>query len=127
MADGPYIVTVRWQGAAHPKPSTPEHPNPVAVATLEEARDKAVEIVREHRHLWPEHAFLPEFGPLIDAAGLLAEGGSVGPLPDGTVIEVRPVDLIDLDPDFALRRRIGSSIEADLIAAFNEAEGESDA
>jgi hypothetical protein len=59
-----------------------------AVATLEEARELSVEIVRSN---FDAH---DPFGntepPLMDDAyGIPEVGGTIGPLPDGTVIEVR--------------------------------------
>jgi hypothetical protein len=86
----PYIITTLAQ-CEHPDGSPPEHGRRIqsrrAVATLEEARqharNEADATVRED-----------EFAPKAawDAIAALPEaGGTVGPLPDGTVIEVRRV------------------------------------
>jgi hypothetical protein len=52
------------------------------VATLDAARE-AVEATMLDR----DHLRGPEW---VDVCGLAPDGGTIGPLPDGTVIEVRP-------------------------------------
>jgi hypothetical protein len=79
----PYIITVS---------QTPEHDGATgfvrsrrAVATLEEARDEAYRIVVEKGF----ERGRPLLGHMADAIDLYSEsGGKVGPLPDGTMIEV---------------------------------------
>lgn len=108
----PYIVTTR-------RPSTlphGEHPHDYgypmtvvsrrAVATLEEARGVAMDVSldadspRCHR----------------DAMGLPKSGGAVGPLPDGTMIEVEPVEWTELASD---DRRSAKWAERGLFGAQN--------
>lgn len=89
---GPYIVTTkhegRYPGALHPQSRR-------AVATLEEAREAANDAVGSRM---PEHR--ADVGDYIDAMAdadnLPEAGGTVGPLPDGTVIEVSALTWIDL-------------------------------
>lgn len=59
-----------------------------AVATLEEARD-AIRKFMEDRFTYGRRYF-PDADALIDS------GGTVGPLPDGTVIEVKPSTWLQL-------------------------------
>ena len=60
-----------------------------AVATLAEARDAAFYEVRKDD---PKHDDPPEYAVAEQLARLLPEaGGTIGPLPDGTVIEVEYV------------------------------------
>ena len=82
----PYIITTRR------RTSTPEGFDPPltrrAVATLEEARGYAAEQVRGAlgvRKSWSIRK------PEALALGLPEHGGTIGPLPDGTTIEVTPV------------------------------------
>lgn len=94
--------------------------DPVAVATLEEARENIAPMLEE--------AF--PYGPCGNAKAIreLSEsGGTVGPLPDGRIIEVSRVGWID----FEMMARRGDTglppieifdrddYRADLIAAFN--------
>jgi hypothetical protein len=95
-----------------------------AVATLEEARDRTAGEVaaRTSDLLVAEH--------IIRAVDLLPEsGGTIGPLPDGTVIEVARVldqDLVRALPDSVRRdlwRRHAATIpRAELIDAYNARE-----
>jgi len=87
----PYIITTR-------KYDDPYAPNPAlldisrtAVATLDEARETVASIIDVGE---ATRGNLP--GPSgdayqLDAVRISADGGTVGPLPDGTVIEVRPI------------------------------------
>jgi hypothetical protein len=85
----PYILTERWQGATHPKPGPN---NPTAVATLAEAQDIVAEDLQHFDFdAFPDH-------PLADGIPTLTDfGGDIGPLPDGTVIEVRWIDWMNFE------------------------------
>lgn len=119
----PYIVTVRTPIA--PMRIVPGHEvSRRAVATLNEARLAAEQAVETHRS--PEHSS-ESYGPLWRDAALMPEsGGTVGPLPDGAVIEVRSVGWEEFG-DYLLPRgmvrRLGME-EAGrrVIAAYNEAQ-----
>jgi hypothetical protein len=89
----PFIVTVRrptveveggaWAGAGVSSVSRR------AVATLEEATAAAERAVRNWRDkVGTREAWDCAYAPLSTAANLSEAGGAVGPLPDGTVIEV---------------------------------------
>ena len=99
----PYIITTRpdcgcgWGslcdnqtgcGASFHEDRSTSH----AVATLEEARDAALDI------MWPytydKHAC--RFEITAEIGHLPESGGTIGPLPDGTVIEVERVSLATL-------------------------------
>lgn len=99
----PYIITTAGKladGTLH------QWGDPVAVATLEEAREEA----KNHADNLPIE---DKAGPWYRAIDALPEsGGSVGPLPDGTIIEVSRVawgTIAELAPSDTL----------DPIAAFN--------
>ena len=85
----PYIITTlpEFQGDRANGAGFKQNVTRTAVATLDEARDVC----------WKALADVPRYG-LQEAAinsaqvhDLTAEGGTVGPLPDGTVIEVQAV------------------------------------
>lgn len=84
---GPFIVTTKRRDHTAPY-SHPHVPitqplvvrSRVAVATLSEARDAAIAATRNA-------GSVDVMGPL-EASLVPASGGTVGPLPDGTVIEV---------------------------------------
>ena len=87
-----------------------------AVATLDEARTAAY---------FACDAAKPYEDPFKDAACDLPEsGGSVGPLPDGTVIEVRPVTHQWLVGQIGFGQRnqmwFRNAAAVDVIAAFNQ-------
>jgi len=121
----PYIITTTT--IADPDGITPEiTPDPditrIAVATLAEARQTVRSTVRTT--YGPHAPYLGQAGEVADATArdLNDASGTVGPLPDGTVIEVRRVS----------RDQIGIAIERsfhwtdhatddELIAAFNGA------
>lgn len=74
----PYVITTSIDGSG-------EFESRRAVATLEEAGDRVADIVtdiagdgRDGRDQWDDQI-----------AAFTESGGTVGPLPDGTVIEVR--------------------------------------
>lgn len=84
----PYIVTTTERGPVEPGIdwSNLTSVSRRAVATLEEAKQRATAPVFAHfRAHGPAQ-------PLYNAIEALPEhGGTIGPLPDGTVIEVEPV------------------------------------
>ena len=89
----------------------------VAVATLDEARDYvATSIESSPAWIGTTHPFNGLDG-LVSAAGRLPEsGGTIGPLPDGTIIEVSRVGLREL----ADQSGIASDVYGrDILAAFN--------
>lgn len=84
----PYIVTTRQSRDENNHP--PEHPDECrAVATLEEARQDARNAVEDRAQQpgWTEDYIAAR----ETARALPEQGGSIGPLPGGTVIEVAPV------------------------------------
>jgi hypothetical protein len=88
----PYIITTRhprrtvWEGTRS-KVVTEPPPTRVAVDTPDDAR-RAIIAIGEQRDTWIGGDAL--HGP-IDR-----NGGTIGPLPDGTVIEVRQLQWIEL-------------------------------
>ena len=130
----PYIITTTqreitgsegaWRG------SVLEHEvSRTAVATLEDAREAALQGIEDaYRGQVPHivdsaHGLEAFHESDTDAEELLESGGTVGPLPDGTVIEVRPASWMDLkihtdlpgDPH-------GTLSNATILAAFNGAQ-----
>jgi hypothetical protein len=108
----PYVITTeeRYHGG-------PQHRR--AVATLEEAREWV------YRSL--DRDPLPVAGRLGMAMGLPESGGTLGPLPDGTVIEVEPVTWHDLIADGHFTT-VPSPVDsasnaAEIVAAYNAAQG----
>lgn len=93
----------------------------VAVATLDEARDAAIEAtggafsVAEHNAI------------LAAVAAFTAEGGTVGPLPDGTTIAVEPAGWDRLRDESGWRRAAVVAFNADnrheVCAAWNREHG----
>jgi hypothetical protein len=92
----------------------------VAVATLEEAREMVFRVIDEQERI---DDLLSTYADAI----FLADGGTVGPLPDGTIIEVERVGWIDFE---MMARRGDTALppievfdrddyRADLLAAFN--------
>ena len=63
----------------------------VAVATLEEARQSVWEIADERDTTGRDVE-----GPVLACRSLTESGGTIGPLPDGTIIEVKPILPSDL-------------------------------
>jgi len=75
-----------------------------AVATIEEARD----------HVYAAHEGLIE--PEMSLPHVPETGGTIGPLPDGATIEVRPTTWSDLATDLALELRYDPpTIEGDYL------------
>jgi hypothetical protein len=129
----PYIITT-LDTARHGEPMEDQSAADVdgatrtAVATLEEARDKAHEAVHAaYRAAYPVHAD-GRTGEHSDAqrahrwrnieiSNLPESGGTVGPLPDGTVIEVRQVTLAELAGSPVAN--YNPAHPTDVIAAFN--------
>lgn len=90
---------------------------PVAVATLDEAREAV------SRALW-ENGAEPDSYRLVEQFDKFdANGGSVGPLPDGTVIDVRRVSWTTLAYR-AFDRFPPSTDPSAILAAFNDKHGE---
>lgn len=87
-----------------------------AVAALEEARAACYAVIPR---IWPDpEQFAPSYMEFVGAVEALPEvGGTVGPLPDGTVIEIEQWRWADL-------RRVvdddgGMMHFAEIIAAYN--------
>jgi hypothetical protein len=96
-----------------------------AVATLEEARIYASTWITDRWSSSPAFArgdgdlYRPETRPMVAQADALPEsGGTVGPLPDGTVIEVEVIWWEDLRERAGLDRD-ALTLDAQTIAAFN--------
>ncbi len=93
-----------------------------AVATLEEARDlAATEVEGSPAWIGTEYAWNDCPRLTADAENLPAEGGTVGPLPDGYVIDVLRVSDNDLRTELVYVRDIATRYmsEAEVIAAYN--------
>ena len=94
----------------------------MAVATLDEARSRIVGTVDSANYATPAGNAAATFAPIYDQIRTLPEsGGTIGPLPDETVIEVRHVDWI------ALRKMTGelpvrTHDKPAVLAAFNARE-----
>lgn len=83
----PYIITTKQEHLDGWKPLSRR-----AVATLDEARSYAFRSMVEY---WPDKQ-VGEGPNLMDLPGA---GGTIGPLPDGTVIEIERVIWFDLARD----------------------------
>src|SRR6185295_18290227 len=112
----PYVITTWHNEDAAPMPVIPKPKDTrTAIATLDEAREAAY---------YEVDATSPEQPSLVcdeaeQARNLPDSGGTIGPLPDGTVIEVRPVSWADIT-DELVNSMDDAPIEADdIIAAFN--------
>lgn len=90
----PYVITRSLQQAASRMPDATQAGKVVsrhAVATLAEARDYALTIVLRAERDHDDGRWAGKYSELDEAARTLSEsGGTVGPLPDGTVLEVKP-------------------------------------
>jgi len=105
----PYIITVTEPANADASDVWKDR---TAVATLDEARKAAYAAIGENDNP-------PYFDGHFAVDSLEADGGTVGPLPDGTVIEVAPATWADL-VDTLVNSMDDAPIEADdIIAAFN--------
>jgi hypothetical protein len=123
----PYIITTRhprrtvWEGTRS-KVVTEPPPTRTAVATLEEARDRVHEAIRHHDGSYTL-AVMNQMGAVFGDNPFRTpdhtDGGTIGPLPNGTVIEVHEMSYEDIDaiPDGPQLLADGDS--AELIAAFN--------
>jgi hypothetical protein len=100
-----------------------------AVATLDEARERARTIVQGQD--WERHTIT--LGSWCASVRNLGEsGGTIGPLPDGTVIEVERAHWYDIavltihDPDKAIHNATAAGLSQypgvaeSLLTAFNE-------
>lgn len=116
----PYIITTHTYGWAMPGHGT-HSATRRAVATLDEARAAA-----------HTSANMPATPSTLDALmgvraaidALPESGGTVGPLPDGTVIEVEPIDWTSLQHAVGTARRVPATPAA-IIDAYNAAGGPS--
>lgn len=125
----PYIITTTTPPI--PPRGRPDHnmlagQSRRAVATLEEARQDARNIVEDHAQ---EPGWTDGYVAAREVARTLPESGdTVGPLPDGTVIEVEREgwnDLISAIPDSDSRFPYFPPATADtpeIIAAYNAAQ-----
>jgi hypothetical protein len=97
----PYIVTTK---RPEPKGSDPvlwAYVSRRAVATLEEARRYALTVADEHEgEMWSP--------AMLEAVYEFGGEGTVGPLPDGTVIEVVQTTWLDLARQAGLAEHVGS-------------------
>jgi len=117
----PYVITTATPLRGEPVHESLDRITRTAVATLEEAREAAAEVAgTAYSDEWiMAHANRGTVAPLIDAAWDLPEsGGTVGPLPDGTVIEVRRRSWPDLQADAGLGHRMPLS-DANILSVFN--------
>lgn len=133
----PYIVTTTTPHVVdtiYPGEPWPTLRSRVAVATLDEARDLAVTVVGDRRAADPTETIdtLELASPrwddrCTDAQRLPAEGGTVGPLPDGTTIAVDPAGWDRLRDESGWRRAAVVAFNADnrheVCAAWNREHG----
>jgi len=90
-----------------------------AVATLEEARKATFHTVTDT----PGYATCIGFPTdTAIAESILESGGTVGPLPDGTVIEVRPISFGALASRAGFAQFSDERSHAEIITAFNGAQ-----
>lgn len=99
-----------------------------AVATLDEAQNIAQEAIDNGPPISSKREW-DAWDALYDNVVVLEEpGGTIGPLPDGTLIEVERVDWVDLSRSSAIgeqfvdTRRSPTDIGKDIIAAYNAAQ-----
>lgn len=127
----PYIISTSLQEQQNEHMAVKTPTGSKAVATLDEAREAAYATVENQiATSGPSYASPDDAQTMaLAAAHIPAEGGTIGPLPDGTVIAVRPTDWLELAGlagwtlDAAGRARVtGRTRKADriaLLAAFN--------
>lgn len=107
--DGPYIVTVTTAERVRPdSPLREGIQTRRAVATLDEAREACIDAGHPRG---------------MDGWKLPESGGTVGPLPDGTTIEVRETDAAELGTALGMSsHEVLSRTDDELVAAFNAAQ-----
>lgn len=116
----PYIIettTPEMSSYIEPGQPWPRTVSRRAVATLEEAQREAWTIVADSP-TGADHSLMEW---RRDAANVPAEGGTIGPLPDGGVIEVRQVSWTSLRTMSGIDESSvpGSRPDSDIIPAFN--------
>lgn len=125
----PYIITT-YQPDGFPDHAMPDllPANRTAVATLDEARDAAHKTIHaayrtayplKPRGLGGEHSDAQRAHRWhnVDVKKLTDAGGTIGPLPDGTVIEVREWTA---DDSYALSQDVADRGDIfEMVAAFN--------
>jgi hypothetical protein len=112
----PYIITTTFAW----KSSTARHTmtdSRVAVATLDEAHQAAQDAIDAAGPIRSRDTFRTL---CWRAAHIPQAGGSVGPLPDGTTIEVEPTYYLTIAENLGLPSCPSNT--ADLLAAFNAAQ-----
>jgi len=106
----PYIITTYERGEVYGTPNAVKTKSRVAVATLEEAREKVSDLCK----IPTEHP------PRQILEAIDEKGGTIGPLPDGTIVEAVWVSWS------ALGYEHGNSANAETrreyIAAYNAAQ-----
>ena len=112
----PYVITTITRRPLHPDDTAPTDAESVsrrAVATLEEARDVWDAALTALGDSTGNYDSTPEDMP--------EPGGTVGPLPDGTVIEVEPVDWMRIAHDAGRMVPVGANprAEREAIDAYN--------
>ena len=113
----PYIIETLYPWADEREPARRARARR-AVATLDEAREDALDAV------WTQEYSSRDPEPDLDAARALPEaGGTIGPLPDGTVIVVEHVPTMSLSARIPGERCYdwGFSM-AEIVDAFNAAQ-----
>jgi hypothetical protein len=128
----PYVITTKRLHAITADPGCDDYLviSRRAVATPEEAQDGAARIVMDavnvardgKGNLFPALSYSPH---VFDAQEMTELGGTVGPLPDGTVIKVAPTTYHALWLDTPAEQRSGPYFETDgdqNIAAYNAAQ-----
>lgn len=115
----PYIITIK--AIASPDPIV--HPQVVsrrAVVTIEQARHDA-ELAMVHAK---GDGPMPHRTLILAARTLPEVGGTIGPLPDGTMIEILQISYGSLASACALNAKALDSVgdQSQIITAFNEAQ-----
>lgn len=117
----PFVITTK-RPQSQIEPQITWHVSRVAVATLEEARQACIKIVQPYADAESKTVAL---GPVARICLSLMRkdwsGGTVGPLPDGTTIEVEAISWADLRESAGLDRD-GFTLDTQTIAAFNARE-----
>ncbi len=88
----PYIIETSTHEPLNEHMALKTPTGSVAVATLDEAREAAAATVNAAWTDRDDAGIRPHYRMRNRALNLPGEGGTVGPLPDGTVIEVRKIN-----------------------------------
>jgi len=118
----PYIITTATPLRGEPVHEPLDRITRTAVATLEEAREACYDVL-----IKLDNDPAPYFDAHFAVDNMDDSGGSVGPLPDGTVIEVRPTtwERVARDAGLETWRLVTDPapvVGEQILAAFNAAQ-----